>query len=160
MSNTEFRKTDDIAAYVRDALESGRLIPGRYQKTGEYLARRGAVGEKIVTIMANGLKETENTVVADENGNPGWVVTGVGGEQYIVTDAVFKNKYEPIDGREGAYKPKSSPITAAQTDEAISFIAPWGEVMNIEAGGYLVFTNPSDIYGIQQAEFDATYESI
>lgn len=160
MSNTEFRKIDDIAAYVRDALESGRFTPGRYQKKGEFTARRGVAGEKIVTVMANGLKETENTVAADENGNPDWVVTGIGGEQYVVTDAVFNSKYEPIEGREGVYRPKSFPVTAAQTDEAISFTAPWGEKMNIAAGGYIVFTNPPDIYGIQQAEFDATYESI
>ena len=46
--------------------------------------------------MANGLEETRNIVTADDNGNPGWVVTNSTGEQYIVSDPVFKKKYERI----------------------------------------------------------------
>ena len=158
MSNNEFIKTDDISAYLQQGLSDGSLIPGRYQKKGEFRARQGVIGEKIETIMADGFKETVNTVKADVNGNPGWVVTGIGGEEYVVEDSVFREKYQPAEGREGIYVPRSAPIVAAELQESICFTAPWGEEMRIARGGYLVFTNPSDIYGIQRAEFLATYE--
>lgn len=42
--------------------------------------------------------------------------------------------------------------------ENISFTAPWGETMQVLAGGYIVFTNLDDIYAIGQDEFNETYE--
>ena len=108
--------------------------------------------------MANGLKETKNTVTVDENGCPGWVVTNSTGEQYIVSDSVFRNKYERIVGTEDKFKPIWNPITAVQIDENICFTAPWGEIQNLVAGGYLVFNKEfNDIYGIQEDEFNKTY---
>lgn len=38
-------------------------------------------------------------------------------------------------------------------------MAPWGEKMNIEKGGYLVVNAPDDIYGIQLQEFNNTYKT-
>lgn len=38
------------------------------------------------------------------------------------------------------YKSKGNPIIAVQIDDDISFIAPWGEMMNIAAGGYIVLS--------------------
>lgn len=160
MTENEFRKIENIAEYLKKALSDGSLVPGRYQKKGEFRARPGVIGERIETIMADGLRETVNTVRADENGNPGWVVTGMSGEEYIVEDSVFRDKYQPAEGREGVYVPRSAPIIAAELQESICFTAPWGEEMRVVRGGYLVFTNPPDIYGIQRAEFEATYEKI
>lgn len=158
-----FRKIENIKEYLTEGLKSGRFQSNIYQKSGEITARVGKIGEKIVTIMANGLQETKNFVTVDENGNPGWVVTNsTTGEQYIVTDSVFKKKYERITGTEDEFRPVWNPITATQIiDENICFTAPWGKIQNIVSGGYLVFNkNFDDIYGIQEDEFNKTYKMI
>lgn len=161
MNNMNFRKIVNIKEYLTEGLKSGRLQSNTYQKSGEISAIVGKIGEEIVTIMANGLEETKNVVTADENGNPGWVVTNSTGEQYIVSASVFKKKYERIAGTENRYKPIWNPITAAQIDENICFVAPWGETQNLIAGGYLVFNKDfDDVYGIQQEEFVETYDMI
>lgn len=161
MNNMNFRKIENIKEYLTDGLKRGRVRSNTYQKSGEITARVGKIGEEIVTIMANGLEETKNVVTVDESGNPGWVVTNSTGEQYIVSDAVFKNKYERITETENRFKPIWNPITAAQIDENICFAAPWGETQNLIAGGYLVFNKDfNDIYGIQEDEFNKTYEMI
>ncbi len=158
MNNINFRKIENIKEYLTEGLKCGRFQSNAYQKSGEITARVGKIGEKIVTVMANGLQETKNTVTTDENGNPGWVVTNSTGEQYIVTDSVFKKKYERIAETEDSFKPVWNPITAAQIDENICFSAPWGEIQNIVSGGYLVFNELyDDIYGVQQGEFNETY---
>lgn len=161
MNNMNFRKIENIKEYLTEGLKSGRFQSNNYQKSGEIIARVGEIGEEIVTVMANGLQETKNTVTVDENDNPGWVVTNSTGEEYIVSDSVFKKKYERIAGTENRYKPIWNPITAAQIDENICFTAPWGEIQNIVSGGYLVFNEKyDDVYGIQKDEFNKTYSMI
>lgn len=158
MNNMNFRKIESIKEYLTEGLKNGRFQSKTYQKSGEITARIGKIGEEIVTIMANGLEETKNVVTADENGNSGWVVTNSTGEKYIVSDSVFRSKYEKIKGTEDRFKPVWNPITAAQINENICFIAPWGETQNLIAGGYLVFNKDfDDVYGIQEEEFVGTY---
>lgn len=158
MNTVKFRKIESIKEYLIKGLKSGRFKSNIYQKFGEITARKGKIGEKIVTIMGNGLEETQNTITVDENGCPGWVVTNSTGEQYIVADSAFRNKYEKVVGSEDKYKPVWNPITAVQVDENICFVAPWGEEMKLVAGGYLVFNKTfDDIYGVQREEFDKTY---
>lgn len=160
--NIEFKKIENIKDYIIKRLDNGILKPNRYQKSGQITARKGVVGEEIYTIMSNGLQETKNIVVADENGNPGWVVTNpVGGEQYIVSDSVLKSKYQKIDGTDDKFRPVGKPIVAAQVDENICFIAPWGELQQLVAGGYLVFDKAfNDVYGVQEKEFNDTYDMV
>lgn len=156
-----FRKIENIKEYLTSGLKSGKFQSKTYQKSGEIAARVGKIGEEILTVMANGLQETKNTVTADENGNPGWVVTNFTGEQYIVSDLAFRQKYEKIVGTEEKFKPVWNPITAVQIDENICFTAPWGETQNLVAGGYLVFNKDfNDVYGIQEDEFNKTYSMI
>lgn len=161
MNNMNFRKIENIKEYLTEALKNGKIQSKTYQKSGEITARVGEIGEEILTVMANGLQETKNTVTVDENGNPGWVVTNNTGEQYIVSDSVFRSKYKKIEGTEDRFKPIWNPITATQIDENICFTAPWGETQNLIAGGYLVFNKDfNDVYGIQQEEFIETYGEI
>lgn len=161
VNNIKFKKIEDIKEYLANGLKNSKFQPKTYQKSGEITARVGEIGEKIVTVMADGLQETKNTVTADESGNPGWVVTNPTGEQYIVTDSVFKKKYEKISETEDRFKPVWNPVTAVQIDENICFVASWGEEQNIVSGGYLVFNKDyDDIYGIQQKEFNETYDMI
>ena len=121
-------------------------------------ARPGIEGEEIVTIMENGLEETKNTVKLDENGVPGWVVTGVGGEEYIVPDATFRKKYEIDPENPEQYKPKGAPALVVRASENVQFTAPWGEVQNLVAGGFIVLESPEKVYGIQEEEFHKTYK--
>ena len=62
-----------------------------------------------------------------------------------------------IDGEDGKYRSKGKPVTAARLGESITFTAPWGEEMRIRAGGYLIISNPADVYGIAEDEFCKTY---
>ncbi len=157
--NNYFLKIENIKDYVEDAVNSKKIRPQKYAKSAVITAVQGVVGEKISTIMSNGLHETDNIVTLDENtGNPGWIVTNTTGEKYIISDSVFCSKYEPIVGSNGIFKPKGNPISAIQINENISFTAPWGETQNIARGGYLVISDMNDIYGIQEEEFNKTYK--
>lgn len=161
MNKINFRRIENIKEYLTEGLKSGKFQSRSYQKSGEITARVGKIGEEILTVMANGLQETKNTVTADENGRPGWVVTNSTGEQYVVSDSIFEKKYERISGTKDKFKPIWNPITAVQIDENICFTAPWGEVQNIVSRGYLVFNKDyNDIYGIQRDEFNETYDLI
>jgi len=121
-------------------------------------ARVGILGEEVVTVMRNGLIETKNNVKYDEEIKKNdKVITNLDEEKYIITHKTFLEKYEQqvIDGY---YKPKQKLITVVQINENISFIAPWGSVMNIAKDGFLVINNEHDIYGIQKEEFLNTYK--
>ncbi len=157
--DNNFLEIENIKKYVEKIVKEKGIIPSKYVKATTIKAVQGVVGEKISTIMSNGLHETDNIVTLDENtGNPGWIVTNATGEKYIISDSVFCSKYEPIVGSNDTFKPKGKPILAIQINENISFTAPWGETQNIASGGYLVISNMNDIYGIQEEEFNKTYK--
>lgn len=152
----KFVEINDIKSYAQKLVETSK--PKRYAKFATINAVQGKVGEKIATVMKNGLEETVNSVSIDEKTNqPDWVITNPSGEKYLIKDSTFKKKYEPLDIDSNVYKPKGGVCVFVQVNENISFVAPWGEKMNIAKGGYLNITNADDIYGIQQDEFNETY---
>ena len=155
-----FKKVANIKQYVQEQIKNRIIMPSKYVKATTITARKGIIGERISTITSNDLYETNNIVSKDLNGNVDWVVTNITGEQYIIKDFEFNKKYEPDEGASNMFKPKGKPITAGQIHEDISFTAPWGEAMSILAGGYLVFTDMDDIYGIQESEFNMTYKKL
>ena len=153
-----FRKIDDVAQYVEDGIASGAFTIETYVKTTRIRAIPGTPGEKIETILKNGLKETVNTVGTDPiTGEPDWVVTAPDGEKYIVTDRVFREKYHPATDEEGIFLPNGKPIEAVRIHENIRFTAPWGEEQLLLAGGFLIL-DPGGIYGVAYDEFMKTYE--
>jgi len=161
----EFKKVDNILEYVTEGIESGEFTVDEVAKFARINARQGELGQEVVTKMANGLEETRNTVKLDKKtGQPGWIVTNPGGEEYIVEDSVFNKKYELDPENNSQYKPKGEPVLATQISEDISFVAPWKDdeekdiIMNIAAGGYLILAGEKDIYGIQNEEFNDTYK--
>ncbi len=155
---SEFRRIENIADYVAEALRNGTAEISEVAKFARITAVQGVEGQEVVTTMANGLEETRNTVTLDPTtGEPGWIVTNPGGEQYIVADSTFKKKYEIDPQNPEVYKPKGGPVLTMKLDEAVAFDAPWGGEMRIEAGGSLVLSGPNDIYGIQPQEFADTY---
>lgn len=154
-----FRRVN-VLDYVVGKLESGEIQACEVEKFARITARQGKDGEEVVTMMQNGLEETRNVVSLDEKtGEPGWIVTNPGGEQYIVSDSVFKKKYEIDPENPEQYKPKGGPVLSVKVEEDIEFAAPWGEMMRIEAGGSLIVNGRNDIYGIQAKEFEDTYKS-
>ena len=156
--NTTFKQIENMKEYVEEKLSAGELEPQTYKSSKTVEARQGELGERVVTVLSNGMEETVNTVKADPaTGKAGWVVKNPTGEEYIVDDSVFHEKYEAIDGEDGKYRSKGKPVTAARLGESITFTAPWGEEMRIRAGGYLIISNPADIYGIAEDEFCKTY---
>ncbi len=155
-------KNVDIVSYTKELLDSGKITLEEVEKFARIQARQGVVGEEIITKMQNGLEETKNVVTADENGNPGMVVTNPSGEEYIVPAETFAKKYEIDPENPTVYKPKGGPMLSYQTSENLSFMAPWGEEMKIEAGGHIMVNpeNFNDMYGIQGPEFDETYKPV
>lgn len=153
----EFKRVEDIIQYVKERLAKGELTVEEAAKFARIQARQGRVGEEVVTVTANGLEETKNTVKLDEKtGEPGWIVTNPGGEQYIVSDSVFKKKYEIDPENPSQYKPKGGPVLCARLDEDLDFDVSWGN-MKIAKGGYLMLNKEDDVYGIQEEEFNDTY---
>lgn len=155
--NQDYNTVTDILKYVQMNLMTENCQIKEVAKFARISAEQGVLGETIITTMKSGLEETTNTVKADENGNTDWVVTNPDGEKYIVNNSVFQKKYEIDLQNPNVYKPKGGPVLAMQLNENIAFLAPWGEIMKINQGGYLILSGPSDIYGIQESEFNNTY---
>ena len=158
-------KEVDVLEYVKNGIQSGLLSFAEAKKFQRITARQGKLGEKVQTILANGIEETqEREVKLDEKTNePGWVVKNINGpEQWIIEDSVFKKKYEIDPEQPGVFKPKGGPMLAAQISENLEITPPnWGgDIQKINAGGYLLMdpTDPSDVYGIGEEEFNNTYK--
>ena len=140
--------------YVQNLMEAGAK-PALYTKSVKVKARKGTVGEQIITKMADGLVETTNEVKNEGD----WIITNPTGEEYIIKKETFEAKYNLTPNDMGEYTPKPSPQKFLKINEDISFTASWGEKMNIAAGGYLNVSGieTGDVYGIQKDEFKKTY---
>jgi hypothetical protein len=90
-SNNEARTPlciDRKSPEITRLLSSAQL----YQKHVQVTARKVLLGEKIETILADGILET--TRIGSENE---WLVTNPTGEQFILSDAVFTARNQPTD---------------------------------------------------------------
>ncbi len=122
-----------------------------YEKYAIVEARPAKPGEKIVTrVNTKGgtMEETKN-----QAGQGDFIVTNPGGEEYIIKSDKFSKLYEKLP--DGKFKAMGE-VRAIKTDRNVAFTAPWGEKMNILAGGYLVDNN-GDRYGIEESIFKMTY---
>ncbi|MBR1758090.1 MAG: hypothetical protein IJ744_05095 [Lachnospiraceae bacterium] len=153
------KQITNIQSYIIDLLDRG-IVPFYAKKITGVLALPGKVGEQIVTVTSTGLIETVNTVSRDEKtGVPEWVVTGKNGEQYIIRDRSFRERYLPDPDEEGRFLPKGEPVIVVPVDEDIIFLTSWGEMI-VEAGGFLVVNEDGGIHGIQKFDFEETYQVI
>lgn len=152
----EFKEIKNIRDYVLDIYLNGAQIKC-YAKFSRIKARDGYYeGEVVKTTMKNGLEETVNIVKLDSEINKlDKVVKNKSNEQYVIPTKKFLNKYSHY--YDDIWIPKKVVQMFIKVDENISFIAPWGEKMNIEKGGYLNITDKNDIYGVQEKEFKETY---
>ena len=146
---------ENIFVYVKNLLNSGKM-PEEYIKTVKIKARHALDGEEIITKMADNHVETKCRV----HDSCHMVITNPNGEEYVVSCADFNERYDEAPEKGGIYIPKPLPQKMLLIDEDIEFMAPWGEVMSIRAGGALNITKIEKgyIYGIQPLEFKQTYK--
>ncbi|MBR0113056.1 MAG: hypothetical protein IJM02_04850 [Clostridia bacterium] len=164
------KKIGNIIEYVDSLKQKTPLTLAK--KRGFIIARKGKENEEIATYVSNGILETVNTVILDENGEPGIVVSMADSDgkkiiddnghtnTYIVDRNTFNEKYldaDKVSEDEQLFKPKGGTQEFIQTSEDISFTAPWGKEENLKAGGFLNITNLDNIYGIAYEEFMRTY---
>ena len=159
--------------YAVAGIASGELKPVVAVKFARVLARRGVEGEEVISYSQNGIVEKVATVSEDpETKETGWVLTKLdeNGEvlvdefghknEWIVDAGTFARKYDLDETKkESVYKPKGGPqIFVPIVMDVI--LEQWGSEMKIEAGGWLNITNPDDIYGISQRDFEDTYKIV
>lgn len=148
LSKTEMKN------FVENAIANGAVI-SNFAKFARIQAKEAAGGEEIITVLADGTKETTNIANAGD-----WIVTNPGGEQYIVPGAKFPKKYEPCtDLGEGWFKPTGGVQKFLELVQDTQFICSWDEEQFISAGGFVNVTDLGDIYGIAKEEFYATYKT-
>ena len=172
MEEKIFTKVDG-RAYAEAGIACGELTPVVAVKFARVVARRGVVGEEVVSYSQNGIVEKVATVSEDpETKETGWVLTKLdeNGEvivdefghknEWIVDAKTFAKKYDLDETKDGGvYKPKGGPqIFVPIVMDVI--LEQSGSEMKIEAGGWLNITNPSDIYGISQRDFEDTYKIV
>lgn len=164
----------DAASYGAEMAEKYGTVTA--VKHGAISVRRAEPGEQVATVAGDGTKETVNTAKLGD-----YVVTKLGDDLkpalnqnghenvYIMSGATLAKKYLDSDGNkidsekgtEGICRPDSSiPQKWVQVDKDIRIMAPWGEAMVIRKGGYLNVTNPSNVYGISEKDFNDTYKPL
>ena len=148
---------ENIFVYVKNLLNAGKKAEA-YLKTAKIKARPAREGEEVITKMADNHVETKCKVKDDCH----MVITNPNGEEYVVSCADFDKRYEKAPEGNGFYIPKPIPQEMLVIDEDIQFMAPWGEIMDIRAGGALNITeiDKAYIYGIQPLEFKQTYKKV
>ena len=128
----------------------------RYAKFARVQAVQAKGGEEIVTILADGTRETQNVAKAGE-----WIVTNPGGEKYIVPEAKFAKKYEKaLDLGDGWFKPKGAPQDFREIKQDITMMASWGEEQFLRKGAHINVTDINDLYGVAEDEFRGTYKTV
>lgn len=154
----------DVLTYVSEKIKEGSLEFRLAVKFRRIYAVQGNPSDYVQTVLADGTVETEPRMVGidEKTGEANWIVKNTcGPEQWVISDSVFRRKYEIDEEQDGIYKPKGKPMLAAQISEDIEITPPmWGgDIQRVNAGGFLLMdpTNPTDIYAIGQDEFYGTY---
>jgi PGDYG protein len=134
-----------------------------YRKNGEFQATRVSVATPVETVLADGRKETRNVAAPGD-----FVVTGPGGERYVVKPEVFAARYERKRGARDVYFAHGEIIAVPNPlGRAIRFLASWGEVQTGAADCMIAdMFDPAtrkragQPYIIGRAEFEKTYSRV
>ena len=134
-----------------------------YRKNGEFRAKRVSVATSVETILADGRKETRNVAAPGD-----YVVTGPGGEHYVVKPEVFAARYERKPGARDVYLARGEIIAVPNPlRRTIQFWATWGEVQTGAADCMIAdMFDPATRkragrpYIIGRAEFEKTYSRV
>ena len=169
-------KKVDIIKYIQEGIRNRQMVPFTAVKYARIIARQGAIGETVVTwsVDSNGkeVKEKVAQVELDnETNNPGWVATKVDEDcqvifdsnghtnEWIIEDSKFRSKYEIDTENPSLFKPKGGLQIFVRISEDI-ILEQWGSEMLLSAGSYINITNPNDIYGISERDFNDTYKIV
>lgn len=134
-----------------------------YRKNGEFRATRVSVATPVETILADGREETKNVATPGD-----FVVTGPGGERYVVKPEVFAARYGRKRGTGDVYLARGEIIAVPNPlGHAIRFWASWGEVQTGAADCMIAdMFDPAtrkragQPYIIGRAEFEKTYRRV
>jgi len=130
-----------------------------YTKNATVSAEKVTSPKAVTTILSSGYVETANIVQVGE-----WVVTNPDGEQYILSDSKFHQRYAPTE-LESVWKARGS-IRAVKNpyNQEIEILAPWGTpqlgekdcwiAVSLDDDGQMV---EADRYIIESNAFAHTY---
>ena len=148
------------AAEIAHALErDGKL----YRKAAEVQAERATEATPVETVLADGTEETRNVA------EPGdYIVTGPGGERYVVKPETFEARYVRKPGKKGVYIARGYTLAVRNPfGQPISIVAPWGERQRGAADCMIAdIFDPAkgqragEPYLIGSAEFARTYKPV
>jgi len=128
---SEFEKIDRKSPEIMEALKNAPL----YRKFGLVRARPAKAGEKLETVTASGLVETERT--ADEGD---WVVKNPTGEIFVIPGSTFLSRNEKTD-EEGVYEAKGfCKAIKNPYGKPIEILASWGEPQNGDENCFIADT--------------------
>jgi hypothetical protein len=151
---------DCVKRAMAEALDrDGKL----YRKNGEFRATRVSVATPVETILADGREETKNVATPGD-----FVVTGPGGERYVVKPEVFAARYGRKRGTGDVYLARGEIIAVPNPlGHAIRFWASWGEAQTGAADCMIAdMFDPATRkragrpYIIGRAEFEKTYRRV
>jgi hypothetical protein len=134
-----------------------------YRKNGYVRARRVSVATPVLTILADGRRETRNVAAPGD-----YIVTGPGGEQYVVKPDVFAARYERKSGSTDLYFAHGRIVAVPNPlGNAVYLVASWGEVQSGSGDCMIADTlDPATKkragrpYIIDRAEFEKTYSRV
>lgn len=160
-------KKVDIESYVRDGLESGKLIPFWAIKKGKVRMRKANDGEEIITWSSDSLgnevkekvaKAEKDDLILTKVDESGKAIVDKNNHlnEWIVKKETFMEKYEPDIEGTGLFKP----IVKEQLFVRINDDIILNNNMKIAQGGYINITNALDMYGVSKRDFLDTYEVI
>lgn len=151
-----YRNIENIKDYFNNLFLQGKQTK-LYIKQAIIHIRRANIGEEVITYIKD--KETNRPVEETRQiikNTDMFVITNSSGEVYAIREETLNKNY--IKGeKDGEYIAKATPRKMIEIDENISFIAPWGEIMNLQAGAWLNIDDMNKIYGINPKEFYETY---
>jgi len=124
---------------------------------------RAIAARVIVTTLADGTEETRNTAVPGD-----FIVTGLGGEKYVVKPATFLARYRAKPRKRGVYIPRGDIVAIPNPFGCpVSLRAPWGEMQQGSADCMIAdMVDPNtgqrvrQPYLIGRAEFERTYAAV
>ena len=125
-----------------------------YRKISKVKAHQATQREKIYTsedAMKNFAEPGDWIIKNPASKDP--YVFGDKNDPVKVRQVKFTEKYEPIDGEPGHFRPKGV-IKAVRVDENIVFDTSWGEQMAVKSGGWVADE------GYAMANFKANYKKI
>ncbi len=148
------------ASVLAEALDRrGKL----YREVAEVRACPALHNTTVTTVLANGTKETSNVA------EPGdYIVTGAGGERWVVKPGTFEARYVLKPGRKTVYAARGEAVAVKNPfGRPISIMAPWGEkqygavdCMIADVFDPAKRKRAGEPYIIARTEFDRTYKLV